>query len=206
MKAGLVLLLGFLFTINAFAQGTVNFANTSGTRMTTNNLGIVFPYFQSGFTTGTDQFTVGLYIAPAGTTDPNAFTLMGPTTFNQSGGPGGLLNGRFDGNPAGAGSFVISNNTGQPIAFQVRVWSTFFGPTHQDALTWGGPLGWLGSSAIGEVTPATSGTGPSLFGTGAGQVGGIGLTPWPVPEPSNTALLLLGAAGLGLWRFRCRQR
>jgi hypothetical protein len=162
-----------------FAQATVQFNNTTTTLLTTNSLSSPPPGHapnQSGVTTGAGQYTIGLYIAPQGSTDPLAFQLMGPTTLSQS----GLGNGRFNGNPV-PNSFVISNNTGQPIAFQVRAWSTFAGPTYEAA---NGrtdlPTRYLGYSTIGQVTPATNGSPsgpPALFGTSAGQVGGFVLTP-----------------------------
>jgi hypothetical protein len=208
MKAGLILLLGILYTGAAFAQGTVQFNNTATTQLRTNTTGLPWPGHspnQTGLTTGAGQYIIGLFIAPAGTTDPNAFTLMGPTTLSQS----GLGNGRFNGNPL-PNNFVISNNTGQAIAFQVRAWSASMGSTWEAAYFASTPFvrGYLGVSTIGEVTPATGLTPtPALFGTGTGQVGGFLLTPWPVPEPSSAVLLLLGAAaGLGLWRGPFRKR
>src|ERR1044071_8354242 len=100
MKAALGFFLGVLGTIAALGQGTVQFNNTATTLLTTNFGG------QTGVTTGVGNYTIGLYIAPQGTTDPLAFTLMGPTTFNQS---GPLGNGRFNGNPL-PNNFAISNN------------------------------------------------------------------------------------------------
>ncbi len=152
------------------AQGTVNFANTTNTRMTTNSTAVA-PIGQSPNQTGNTapggQYTVGLYIAPAGTTDPQQFTLVGPTT------PNAPVGGLFHGNPPG-GFFAVLGNTGQPIAFQVRAWSSFAGPTFETASQ---PGGYRGVSAIGEVTPSTNGQPPALFGTGAGQVGGFVLLP-----------------------------
>lgn len=154
---------------------TVQFNNTATTQLTTNSGPNPPPGQspnQSGLTTGFGQYTIGLYIAPQGTTDPNAFTLMQPTTLSQS----GLGNGRFNGNPL-PNYFVISNNTGQTIAFQVRAWHTFAGATYEAALAHSDPARYLGVSTIGTVTPVMSGTAPALFGTGAGQVGGFVLAP-----------------------------
>jgi hypothetical protein len=169
-----------LHALALFAQGTVQFSNTSATQLTTNNYSVPGA---TGPTTGAGQYTIGLYIAPAGTTDPNAFVLMRPTTLNQS----GLGNGRFN----GGNSFIISNNTGQAIAFQVRAWHTYAGPTYEAALVYSGTR-YLGVSAIGQVTPETNmvSQSPALFGTSAGQVGGFVLTPgFPIvpPEVSITS-------------------
>ena len=197
MKATLVFFLGVVLTVSALAQGTVQFNNTATTQLTTNSFAPPPPGQlpnQTGLTTGAGQYTIGLYIAPQGTTDPNAFTLMGPTTLNQS----GLGNGRFNGNPL-PNNFVISNNTGQTIAFQVRAWSTFAGATFEQASL--NPIAYRGVSTLGEVTPATGLTPtPALFGTGPGQVGGFVLVV-PTPEPSTTLLAVIGAAvGLSILR------
>jgi hypothetical protein len=179
---------------DACAQGTVVFANSSATRLTTNDLqGSV------GYTTGVNAYRIGLYIAPQGTTDPNVFSLMPPTAVNRTDSGDGL----FNGNPPG-GFFGISNNIGQPIAFQVRAWSYFAGATYEEALVYGGPeTVYRGSSAIGQADPATgSGSPPLLFGTLPGQVGGFMLTPI-IPEPSTMALAVVGA---GVLWFATRRR
>ena len=192
----ILLILGLLALPAAvFAQGTVQFLNTSTTQMRTNTAqdgvsGI------GGVTQGAGQYTVGLYVAPSGTSDPNAFTLNGPTTLSQT----ALGNGRFN----GGSSFVISNNTGQTIAFQVRAWSTFAGATYEEAKLSLNPGTYLGVSGIGSVTPAT-GVGqpvPSLFGTSPGALNsGFTLIP-NVPEPSSIALGLLGLGAIALFRRR----
>src|SRR5436190_3047957 len=131
-----------------FAQGTVQFNNTGSTQLTTNST-FSPPPAQFPNQTGVTQagYTIGLYIAPQGTTDPNGFSLMGPTTPSL----GGVLGqGRFNGNPL-PNSFVISNNNGQPIAFQVRAWSTSAGATYEAAFLYQGNR-YLGVSAIGQVT------------------------------------------------------
>ena len=191
MRAALGIFLGFLFTVAALGQGMVQFNNNGASQLMTNN-----PLGPTRL-----GFTIGLYVAPQGTTDPNAFTLMGPTTASQT----GLGTGLFNGNPL-PNNFVISNNTGQTIAFQVRAWSTFAGATYEAALGRVDlPTRLLGSSTIGEVTPALGITPvPALFGTGPGQVGGFVIG---VPEPSTTLLAVIGAAvGLSILRSPSRRR
>jgi hypothetical protein len=196
MKKALILLGLALLPVAVFAQGTVNNANTVTSRITTNSTAQPPPGQapnQTGNLSPAGAYTIGLYIAPQGTTDPNAFTLMGPTVGN---GPAGLYNG----NPT-TGFFVISNNTGQTIAFQVRAWQTSAGATYEIAKNVANA--YRGVSAIGEATPATGvGTPPALFGTGAGQVGGFVLTPNTIPEPSSIALGLLGLGAIALFRRR----
>jgi hypothetical protein len=207
MKVSPILLLGILFTLSAFAQGTVNFVNTANTFIYTNSQSFPPPGQlpnQVGLMTGDGQYTIGLYVAPAGTTDPNSFTLMGPTTFSH----GGIGSGWFNG-----GFVRIADNTGDPIAFQVRAWSTFAGLTYDQALS--SCCGaYVGSSAIGAVTPAMGLTPPArLFGVDPTQIGftlvPIGFDPSasPVPEPSSAWLLLIGAAlGFGAFRHSVHRR
>jgi hypothetical protein len=157
-----------------FAQGTVDFRNTATTLLMTNSSYLPPPGQLpnvSGPTTGVNTYLIGLYIAPQGTTDLNAFTLVGIATN----GTVPINNGRFNGGSA----FVIPNNSGQTISFQVRAWSTFAGATFEAASVYVFPFPYLGTSAIGYITPSTNGVPPSppLFGTGPGQVGGFLLHP-----------------------------
>ena len=182
-----LLVLGLLaLPLAVFAQGTVQFANTSTTQLTTNSLtGAVGP------TTGANHYLVGLYIAPQGTVNPSAFTLVGTATN----GTAPVNNGRFNGgNP-----FVIPGNTGQTIAFQIRAWTMSAGSRYEDVTS---STAYRGVSAIGQVTPATGATPtPALFGTNPGQLSsGFALT--PVPEPSTIALGLLGLGAVALFRRR----
>jgi hypothetical protein len=173
-----------LAALALFAQGTVQFNNTGSTLMTTNS--VCCPPNQSGPTQA--GYTIGLYIAPQGTTDPSLFQLMGPTATSTGGAFG---QGRFNGNPQ-PNYFVISNNTGQPISFQVRAWSTSLGSTWEQAVITADYSRYLGVSEVGQVTPATNGSPPALFGTSAGQVGGFALIPrgyYVAPTASITAPL-----------------
>lgn len=196
----LLLLIGLaVLPAIASAQGTVNFANSSTTRMTTNSTATP-PPGQSpnavGNTSGAGQYTVGLYIAPAGSTELSAFTLVGTAASAT-----GIAAGQFNGNPSGS-FFAIPGNNGETIAFQVRAWQTSAGSSYELAT---GDHVYRGISAIGSVTPATGlGTAPNLFGAGAGQIGGWVLTPNPgvIPEPSTIALGLLGLGAIALFRRR----
>ena len=197
MRTWLVICVLMLLTAQAFPQGQVDFSNTSSTRLSTN-------VFQghTGFTTGVNAYRIGLYIAPEGTTDPNVFSLMGPTAVNRTGSGDGL----FNGNRGDGFFFNISNNSGQTIAFQVRAWSYFAGSTYEEALLYAGPeTVYAGSSTIGYTTPATGAAlAPNLFGTTPGTVGGFTLTPI-IPEPSTWALIVV-AAGVLWCAARTRRR
>jgi hypothetical protein len=195
MKKQLILLALLLLPVAVFAQGRVAFANTSTTQMTTNSTATP-PAGQNpnqvGPTTGVNTYLVGLYVAPQGTTDLNAFTLIGTATN----GTVPVNNGRFNGgNP-----FVVPGNNGEIIAFQIRAWTFSSGATYE--LARNVPNTYIGSTALGEVAPAT-GTQltPQLFGTGAGQVGAFVLIP-NVPEPSSIAIGLLGLGAIALFRRR----
>ncbi len=191
MKATLVFFFGVLISVSAMAQGKVNFANNSLFPMTTNSTPFP-PPGQSPNATGNTQlgYRVGLYIAPQGTTDPNAFTLIGPTASSLS----GISPGTFNGN--GGDEFMIPGNSGQTIAFQVRAWSEFAGATYETAGQ--NPFAYRGTSAIGEVTPTTGAACcANLFGTSTGKVGGFVLYPGLIPEPSTNLLFLVGL-GFGL--------
>ncbi len=175
MKAALGFFLGFLCTVSALAQGTIHFANTATTTLSTNS-GPAPPPGQApnatGLTSGAGQYSIGLYIAPQGTTDPLAFSLLAVAQ-------NGPLPGRFDG-----GQISVPGNTGQSIAFQIRGWRSVDGPTYESI----GSGTYRGVSDIGFVTPAIGGA--EIFGTGPGQVGGFVLG--NIPEPSTYALVVLG--------------
>jgi hypothetical protein len=195
MKKHLLLLGLLLLPVALFAQGHVQFANTSSTLMTTNSGTIAPPGQlpnQAGVTTGVNTYLVGLYVAPQGTVDPNAFSLVGTTTN----GTVPVSNGRF----SGGNPFTIQGNNGETIAFQVRAWSFNAGATYELAAA---PFVYRGQSAIGSVTPTLGALAPAaLFGTAPGQVSsGFVLVP-NIPEPSSIALGLLGLGAIALFRRR----
>jgi hypothetical protein len=196
MKKTLFILGLALLPVAVFAQGQVNFANANPTRLSTNSTALPPPGQlpnQTGFITP-NNYTIGFYVAPQGTTDPNAFTLVNPTTPNNG------FPGVFSGNGA---TFFQAGFAGTFIAFQVRAWSTFAGATYDAAVASLNPGKYLGASAIGEIRPTASSldTVPQVFGTSAGQVGGFVLTP-TIPEPSSIALGLLGLGAIALFRRR----
>jgi hypothetical protein len=182
-------------------QGTVIFANSLATRLTTNT-GVIAPPGQlpnqSGFTTGVNKYLIGLYTGGAGNNDPNSYVLR-ITATNFSGTFSGLFNG---GSPATLPGVA----PGIPIAFQIRAW-TFTTGLPED--TFGayfylyGQSYYYGMSSIGYVTPGTEGSfGAQLFGTGSGQIGGFQLTHPLIPEPSDIALAVLGVSCFFLFRSR----
>jgi len=101
-------------------------------------------------------------------------------------------------------SLTVSGIAGAAAANTVSVgWlSTGIGTTVAALTTWynaGAVGGWIGQSAIGNVTlgDGVSTSTPNPWGSSTGQVGGLllGLTP-SVPEPGTLALAALGVGSL----------
>jgi hypothetical protein len=84
-------------------------------------------------------------------------------------------------------------------------YSPGIGATLASLQTWyaaGANNGWIGQSAVGNLTLGDGGlvVTPGIFGTGAGQVGGFMMGLTAVPEPGTLALMALGSASLLLFR------
>jgi hypothetical protein len=194
MKKLLIICATIVTAVSAYGQGAVVFANTTGTRFTTNSGA------GPGNMTGLNAYRIGLYTAAAGTVNESLFTLIATAT-NQSAAP---FAGLFSYPQA---PYAIAGNNGTPIAYQVKAWSLSSGATYEAAVALG--QGYGGKSAIGSVTPATGTTPPpNLFGPGGatpdfvGQLNsGITMVPL-VPEPSSIALGLLGLGAIALFRRR----
>jgi len=183
----LLLLASFLgLTASVFAQGTVNFGNTSGTLFTTNN----------GTTSGNVSGATGAYhyellVGAPGATDLSTFTVIGTITNSST------LAGRF----FGGTQTNSSVGAGGGFAVAVRAWladsvnaldyasSTFKTQTIQV----------LQLASSGNPTSSPPGTPSAIYG--AGLLSGAVLTP-VVPEPSSIALGLLGLGAVALFRRR----
>lgn len=160
--------------VGALAQGTVTFASTGAQ---------VFyaPAFNGGVAVPTSAgFSVGLYEAAAGTTDPTLLTLIKTTTIFPTAG-------RFNGGLITLASVAPGNSA----VFDVRAWSGGFA-SYEAAKASGNPADYIGTSGL--FTSATGGvgsppTGPVLLTFPNIQVS-------PVPEPSTIALGLLGVGVL----------
>jgi hypothetical protein len=187
-------------TLASFAQGQINWANTSTTLISLN--GSSMP-FNSG---GAAAYNFGLFIAPVGTAAPDMT------------GPGGL-NGIADANWQLVAAYTVNSTAtggagrtlnpgvatlngftpGTSVNFIVRAWQSGSGGNDWAAARPG--LTYLGTSALGT---AIAGGGafpiPGAFGVAVGQIGGFNVV--PIPEPSSMALAGLGAAGLLLFRRR----
>jgi hypothetical protein len=170
------------------AQSTIDFRNTAGTAISTNDLA-----GHSGLISGAGNYLFGLYMGPFGS-NPDALLLSGLTANGSTAGLFGTA-----GNPVPIGFPV-----GSQVSFQVRGWSGFAGSSYESALAYatGGnlPLAYLGTSTPGSFTVPASGS-VIIFGSGPGQVRGFELT--PIPEPSAA---MLGVLGLGLLGLCARAR
>jgi len=183
-------------TSGAFAQGLVNFFNSSTTLSSATDANGV-----SAATSGAvGSYYYGLLTAAAGTTDPKAFTFSGAYATNLA------VAGRFTG---GANVAVAGWTAGESRSYEVAIWSASLGHDFQAGWLQGNfsTSGVFGLSAI--ATGISGGAGvpasPSynLFGGATGiQAGFNANTVGAVPEPSSMALAGLGAAALLIFRRR----
>ena len=194
MKKLLLTAATFLTGISSYAQGTVAFANTSTTLVTTNIGGV------GGPVPAGNAFMVNLYYAQDGPQpSPSALTPLGaPVGF--------FLPGRFNG-----GNRTTPNTTapGDFAWFDVRVWESVFGSSYEDAVA--APAMNVGGTTRRAIT-GTSCPFRIQTGTAAGslpitQEGGfreIDTTGFGfcIPEPSVIALSVLGLTGLMVLRRR----
>jgi len=184
MKKVLLTAFAVMASLSLFAQGTIDFKNSTATSVMLQNADTTV------VKAPINAYAVGLWWAPAGTTDEAAFTfLAGSTTkiFPAA----GIFSG---GTKTIAAPFV----GGTAIAAQVRGWD-FSLADYGSALAAGKATG--KSTIFAMTTGAPNGsppTNPQGF-LGVGQFTGLTLA---VPEPSTIALGLLGLAGLFVLRRR----
>jgi len=184
-------------TTGAFAQGLVNFFNSSSTLSSTTVNGV------SSATSGAaGSYYYGLLTAP---------TATGPFTFSGAYATNLAAAGRFTG---GANVAVTGWAAGATASYEVAMWSSSLG--HDFKAGWltaqpndpiWGAAGFFGVSAV--ATGISGGAGvpasPSynLFGGATGiQTGFTGNAVGSVPEPTSMALAGLGAAALLIFRRR----
>jgi hypothetical protein len=173
MKKLLILSACVLATAGALAQGTVNFANTPTTLITSLSTGLGVP---------TGSMTVGLYYGVVGTTDPTIMTLLKTTGIAP-------VLGRYTG---GTVTTPATTAGGAAAVFEVRAWSGAYA-SYEAAVAAGNSI--VGRSGL--VNVAVTGnpagvppTAPAGLGAPAFTVANV------VPEPSTIALGLLGLGAL----------
>jgi hypothetical protein len=172
-----------VFAAGAFAQGTVNF-NNSSTSLVTYGEG---PNAGSSLPTG-GVFSVALYWAVQGTVDVNSFVQLGASAGIAP------IPGRYSGGVRTTGAGTAPDGTG---AFLVRAWSTADGASWEEASV--KPGAWAGTSGIFESATGGGGSPATLPVALSGSALPFSVSLVPVPEPS---VIMLGLAGAGLLWFR----
>ena len=186
MKKICVTMMITLATLGCFAQGTINFSNTSASQVRCYDLETrILNAAPAG------AYTVGLWWAPAGTFDYSQFefvagsaTIIGPT------------DGRFNG-----GTKTVNGiPPGAAVSVQVRAWETAAGS--YDAAIGSGR--WFGMSQVftvdtGDPTTVPPGTEGSLD---VPEFIGVFIT---CPEPSTVVLGILGLAACLAFKRRSRE-
>jgi hypothetical protein len=203
MKKTLTTLALLAVAAASFAQGIVNFGNSSTTLISAN--GVSMP----GSATSTFYFAI--FMAPSGTVTADFQTIPTGgftdaawgnalyTTVNHASAAGRLAT-------TAAAAQIPGFAGGSTADFIVRGWSANAGATYAEALaSYGAGLqgALFGTSRIGNNIVLSDGAGipvTTLFGVGGNQIGGFNLV--PVPEPSSMALAGLGAASLLIFRRR----
>jgi hypothetical protein len=195
----------------AFAQGNVNFANTSGPLVSTNNpnLGVSGVGVVATSTAAPSGFYYALLMQSYSGSGPTASTSMatlissegwtytGLTANNSLGG------GKIGGNANAVTTAGDALPAGTPNQFIIVGWSANEGTSWSqfDALLAAGTLvngGYVGESMVGTGISATSPS-EALF-SGTGITTGFDLNLVTVPEPGT--MVLAGLGGLSLLAFR----
>ena len=166
--------------VSAFAQGTLNFANSGP--------GLLARVYDSDGTTALagSFFSADLYWASGVVANSSALTALGaPATFS--------TNGLF----FGGARTIFGAAGGTTITAQVRVWNNLLGSSWETAAA-SNMIGVTGESILFQVILAEPGTTPTTMT-------GLNGHPWildGVPEPCTLALAGLGLAGALILRRR----
>lgn len=181
MKKVIIAAFAVMASLSLYAQGTIDFKN-DGTSLVKLDKGDGSAIVSAPFTT----YCVGLWWAPAGTTDQSAFTYLAGSKTVLGPSP---VSGRF----SGGNKTIDSITGGTVVAIQVRGWES--AAASFDVSTAKGY-----SSIFSVATGAPNGD-PPTPAKGIVTSGFTGLT-IAVPEPSTIALGFLGLAGLFILRRR----
>jgi len=188
-------------TTGAFAQGLVTFLN-SGTTLSSAQLTPGGPAAATSGAAG--SYFYALLLAPAGTTDPKAFSFPAGGLYATNISAAGRFNG-------GANLTAAGWAAGASMSYEIAICSASLG--HNFQAGWlqnqfpGAPNGSVfGLSAIATGISGGAGSPASpaynLFGGATGISTGFTATPVGVPEPTSMALAGLGAAALLIFRRR----
>lgn len=187
MKKLILTAAAVLVSLSVYAQGTVNFANTTGSLVTDATLA-------NASVNSLQQIYVALYWAPE--SDPTNLRQIGAISSAPVGTP---TPGRF---LAGTRSTGPETAGGASAIFQVRAWELAYGSTYEAAIAapnMGGRPAKRGSSNTFTATTGNPGGTPA---TTAGALTGLQSFAVDVPEPSVIALGVIGAGALLLLRRR----
>jgi len=183
MKKILLAAITMGLTASVFAQGTIDFANVSGTgtsgRIMTLSNGI--PVLAANGT-----YSVGLYWGVLGSTEAQLTLILQ--------GKGNFSAGRFTLGNAVTGAATAP---GANATFEVKAWD---GPTTSYEAAVAAGTGGVGTSGLFQNPTGGGGSPPGLPAEINGWTGNIIIT--PIPEPATIALCGLGAASLLLFRRR----
>jgi hypothetical protein len=179
-------LLSVALVVSVKAQGTINFVNSTGTKVT-NSIG------NSAVPLNSPNFIAGLYWGAEGT-PTNSLALIATTTTWSP------FSGVFSG---GTVAFPVAGGT--RITVQIRAWSSGFATYElakqsiDPAVVSGVGIAQLITLGNGgsPATPAASLVSPTVVGDTAMR--GFIMVPG-VPEPSSIALGLLGLGAVALFR------
>lgn len=190
-----------VLSANIYAQGLVNFFNNSSTLVTLLDENIV----NLGPTPGTlGGFRYELFVAPAGTSNPNLFTTTGLIATNTA------TIGRFSG---GANLAIPGHVPGATVSILIRGWTASFGTNYVSASPYfvviGSPTGHVGQSSIalnyvlgGFDGSTTLPTLPAFGGSQGIQTGFSLFSNQFIPEPATSALTMFGLVALAYFKRR----
>jgi hypothetical protein len=186
-----------ILTANSYAQGTISFVNNSSTLVTLIN--------EFGMNLGATPGTLGgyryeLFVAPAGTSNPNLFTTTGLIATNTT-------TGRFSGGVLAIPGYV----PGETVSILIRGWAAILGTNYLSASPYfvviGSPTGHVGQSSIalnfvlgGFDGSTTLVTRPAFGGSQGIQTGFSLFSNQFIPEPTTSALTMFGLVALAYSR------
>ncbi len=188
-----------MLSANSYAQGLINFFNNSSTLVTLVDESLV----NLGPTPGTlGGFRYELFVAPAGTLNPNLFATTGLIATNTA------TIGRFSG---GANLAISGHAPGATVAILIRGWTASFGTNNASASPYfvviGSPTGHVGQTSIalnfvlGGFNGSTTLPTFSAFGGSQGIQTGFSLfSNQFIPEPATSALTMFGLVALAYSR------
>jgi len=199
-----------------FGQGFVSFANTTTSKVSTNGTPKTTGGGPIGAVAGANNYYFELLVAPTTVTTISASSLAAwtPVALAANLASGGRVDGLNDNSSDSAAVSVAGFSSTQTADFAVVGWSANLGSDYATVVagfnsgtpTWAGvPYGYFGVSAVAVNIALAANGGPynAVWGAAAsGQIPGMTLQSYIVPEPASMALMGLGAAALMIFRRR----